>query len=148
MINIFREYGIFSSGILHVSPKEAFELLNKGALIVDVREESLISCKSFDVPEVVYLPESKLEKEFKKLPVKKYLIFSDSVGLRSKEAVLFLMDKGFRRIANMAGGIVDWERDGLPVTTDITSRLSGSCMCQLKPREGAKRQMKNPKGQK
>ena len=38
----------------------------------------------------------------------------------------------------MAGGIVDWERDGLPVKTNIEERLSGSCMCQLKPREGEK----------
>jgi hypothetical protein len=38
----------------------------------------------------------------------------------------------------MAGGIVDWERDGLPLKTNIEERLSGSCMCQLKPREDRK----------
>ncbi len=43
---------------------------------------------------------------------------------------------GYENVANMAGGIVDWERDGLPLTTDISNRLSGSCMCQLKAREG------------
>ena len=43
---------------------------------------------------------------------------------------------GYDNVANMAGGIVDWERDGLPLTTDINNRLSGSCMCQLKAREG------------
>ena len=37
-------------------------------------------------------------------------------------------NKGFIRIANMAGGIVDWERDGLPLKTNIEERLSGSCM--------------------
>jgi len=47
----------------------------------------------------------------------------------------FFKDKGFKQIANMAGGIVDWEHDGLPLITDISQRLSGSCMCQLKPRE-------------
>ena len=39
-----------------------------------------------------------------------------------------------------SGGFVDWERDGLPVTPDISARLSGSCMCQIKPREGIRRQ--------
>jgi len=39
----------------------------------------------------------------------------------------------------MVGGIVDWERDGLPINTDITARLSGSCMCQLKPSDAIKR---------
>jgi len=47
---------------------------------------------------------------------------------------------GYENVADMAGGIVDWERDGLPLTTEINSRLSGSCMCQLKPREGVRRQ--------
>jgi rhodanese-related sulfurtransferase len=139
MINIYKNYGIVSSGILNVSPREAFELVKKGALIVDVREENLSSFKSFDIPEVVYLPKSKLAEEYGNLPSDRYMIFADTVGLRSKEAVIFLKEKGFEKIANMAGGIVDWERDGLPLTTDITARLSGSCMCQLKSREGIKK---------
>ena len=139
MTNIFKDYGIVSSGILNVSPREAFELVRKGALIVDVREENLRSFKSFDVPEVVSLPKSKIAEEYGNLPSDRYMIFTDTVGLRSKEAVIFLKEKGFEKIANLAGGIVDWERDGLPVTTDITTRLSGSCMCQLKPRENIKK---------
>lgn len=139
MDNIFKNYGIISSGILNVSPREAFELVRKGVLIVDVREENLRSLKSFDVPEVVYLPKSKLEKEYENLPSDRHMIFADTVGLRSKEAVIFLQAKGFEKIANLAGGMVDWERDGLPVITDKTHQLSGSCMCQLKPRENKKK---------
>jgi rhodanese-related sulfurtransferase len=135
MTDIFKDFGILSGGILNVSPREAFELVEKGALIVDVREEYLRSFKSFKVQEVFYLPKSKITGEYKILPFERYLIFADTVGLRSKEAVIFLRKKGFEKIANMAGGIVDWERDGLPIATDITTRLSGSCMCQLKPRE-------------
>jgi len=139
MANIFKDYGIISSGILNVSPGEAFELVKQGALIVDVREEYLGSLKAFDVPEVVYFPKSKLAEEYKNLPSDRYMIFADTVGLRSKEAVIFMKEKGFEKIANMAGGIVDWERDGLPVTNDKSHQLSGSCMCQLKPREGKKK---------
>jgi rhodanese-related sulfurtransferase len=138
MTEIFNGYGIVSCGILNVSPREAFELVKEGVLIVDVREENLRSFKSFDVPEVVYLPKSKIENEYEILPSDRYLIFADTVGLRSKEVVIYLKEKGFEKIANMAGGIVDWEREGLPITTDNTTRLSGSCMCQLKPREGSK----------
>ncbi len=45
---------------------------------------------------------------------------------------------------------VDWDRDGLPLKTNFEERLSGSCMCQLKPREGKKdkRQRTKDKGQK
>jgi rhodanese-related sulfurtransferase len=135
MTNIFKGYGIVSSGILNVSPREAFKLVRKGALIIDVREENLRSFKSFDVPELIYLPKSKLAGEYENLPMNSYMIFADTVGLRSKEAVIFMRERGFKKIANLAGGIVDWERDGLPITTDIANRLSGSCMCQLKPRE-------------
>jgi rhodanese-related sulfurtransferase len=135
MNDLFRNYGIISNGILHVSPREAFELSGKGAIIIDVREEHLRSFKSFDVPGLIYFPKSKLNGDYENLRTEKYLIFADTVGLRSKEAIIFLKGKGFERIANMAGGIVDWEREGLPVTTDISARLSGSCMCQLRPRE-------------
>ena len=138
MTNIFKGYGIASCGILNISPREAHELVRKGALIVDVREENLRSFKFFDVPGLIYLPKSKLAEEFENLPSDNYLIFADTVGLRSKEAVIFLQENGLKKIANLAGGIVDWERDGLPVTTDINIRLSGSCMCQLKPRETRK----------
>jgi rhodanese-related sulfurtransferase len=136
MGNILRKFGIVSDGILNVSPREAFELVKSGALLIDAREENLRSPKLFDLPGVICIPKSKIVEEFEKLRCDKFLIFADTVGLRSKEVVIFLRDKKFKKIANMVGGIVDWERDGFPVTTDISLRLSGSCMCQLKPREG------------
>jgi len=138
MNNIFENYGFISCGILNVSPHEAFELCGKGAIIVDVREEYLNNFKNLDVPEILFIPISKLVQELSELPQEKYLIFADTVGLRSKEAVVLLKEKGFIKIANMAGGIVDWESDGLPLKTNIEEKLSGSCMCQLKPREGKK----------
>jgi rhodanese-related sulfurtransferase len=136
MDSLFDNYGFLSSGIINVSPKEAFEMVHVGAIIIDVREENMRSFKTFDVPELIFLPKSKLLMEYKNLPFGRYMIFADTVGLRSEEAVIFLKEIGFEKIVNMAGGLVDWERDGLPVTKDITARLSGSCMCQLKPREG------------
>jgi sulfur dioxygenase len=135
MDNLFNNYGFLSCGILNLTPREAYELCGKGAVIVDVREEYLNNFKNFDVPEILSIPLSRLLQQLSELPQENYLIFADTVGLRSKEAVVLLKDKGFIRIANMAGGIVDWERDGLPLKTNIEERLSGSCMCQLKPRE-------------
>jgi sulfur dioxygenase len=139
MDSLFEEYGFISCGIKNVSPREAFELCAIGAVMVDVREESLRNFKNFDVPELLIFPTSKMINKFSELPHNKYLIFADTVGLRSKEAVVFLKEQGFVKIANMAGGIVDWERDGLPVKTNIEERLSGSCVCQLKPREGGRK---------
>jgi hypothetical protein len=41
MDSLFENCGYVSSGILNISPREAFELCSKGALIVDVRVESV-----------------------------------------------------------------------------------------------------------
>ena len=139
MDSLFDNIGFLSRGIFNVTPVEAFELCGRGAVIVDVREVWLNNFKNFDVPEILFIPISKLKHTFSELPMDRYLIFADTVGLKSKEAVVFLSGKGFKKIANMAGGIVDWERDGLPLNTNVEERLSGSCMCQLKPRESRKK---------
>jgi rhodanese-related sulfurtransferase len=139
MDSLFDNHGFLSCGIFNISPREAFEMCGKGAVIIDVREEHLNKFKIFDVPETLFFPKSKLVEKLSELPKDKYLIFADTVGLRSKEAVALLKDRGFKKIANMAGGIIDWERDGLPLKINIEERLSGSCMCQLKPREGRRK---------
>jgi len=128
--------GFTSHGVQNLTPKESFELCRKGAVIVDVRESYLNNFKMFNVENVIYLSCSELTNSYSDLPCDKLLIFADTVGLRSHEGVLFMNSHRYDNVANMAGGIVDWERDGLPVTTDINNRLSGSCMCQLKAREG------------
>jgi rhodanese-related sulfurtransferase len=131
---MFDNKGFTIGDILHLSPKEAFELCQKGAIIVDVREEYLTGYKTFDVEQIIYCPLSLINEKYIKLPKDKPLIIADSVGLRSKESVLLLIQKGFTNIANMAGGLVEWERDELPLKSDITEKLTGSCVCQLKPR--------------
>ncbi len=128
--------GFYAHGVLNLTPKESLELCKAGAIIVDVRESYMSNFKMFHVDNVLYLPYSELDKYYQDLPVDQPLIFADAVGLKSREGVLFMIDHGYDNVANMAGGIIDWERDGLPLTTDISSRLSGSCMCQLKAREG------------
>jgi len=137
-VNKWFRTGFFSHGVHNLSPGESFALCEKGAIIVDVREDYLSAFKMFKVDKVLYLPYSKLEEYCEDLPKDKPLIFADSVGLRSQEGVSFMKSHGYDNVANMVGGIVDWERDGFPINTDINYRLSGSCMCQLKAREKSK----------
>jgi len=136
--NLKQNTGFYAHGILNLTPKESFELCKEGAIIVDVREFYMNNFKMFHVDKVLYLPYSGLEKSYQDLPADQWLIFADAVGLKSRESVLFMNDNGYENVANMAGGIIDWEKDGLPLTTDISNRLSGSCMCQLKARENRK----------
>lgn len=48
-MNFFQNKGICSAGILNLSPKESYELSQKGAIIVDVREEYMNRFKILDV---------------------------------------------------------------------------------------------------
>lgn len=131
----FENYGMIIKGVKHISPKEAFELCRKSAVMVDVREDYLNTFKTFDVPQLIRIPFSELKLRWTELSKETPFILADSVGLYSHEAVDFMLEKGYTTIANMAGGIVDWEKDGLPMKINTKERLSGSCMCQLKPRE-------------
>ena len=135
MHKLFENKGIVSDGILNLSPCEALGACKKGAIIVDVREEYMNRFKMLDVDENFFCPYRILEENYQDFPKDKALIFVDATGIHSKEAVLFLKDKGFENIANMAGGLVEWERDGLPLKIDKSERLSGSCACMLRKRE-------------
>jgi rhodanese-related sulfurtransferase len=131
----FLKHGFVSSGFLNLSASAAYkEATENNAIILDVRELRLIGYKNFDVPRVINIPHSILSNNYEGLPTNVPIIVSDSVGLRSHEAMVLLQSKGFTNIANLAGGIVDWERDGLPLKKDITEQLDGSCVCQLRPR--------------
>jgi rhodanese-related sulfurtransferase len=132
---IFHSKGFISSGVLNLTPQEAYSEATEGdAIIVDVREERLTGYKCFNVPRVIYLPKSRILEEYTDLPADIPLIIADSVGLRSQEVMEILIEKRFSNIANLAGGIVEWEHDGLPLKIDISEQLDGSCVCQLRPR--------------
>lgn len=123
----------FSGGIINLTPKDAYALAEDGnAIIVDVREESFTAYKQFDVPKVIYCSVSTLIDNMEVIPKDIAVILADSTGIHSHEAFIMLKDAGYANIANLAGGIVEWERDGLPIKIDFTEQLDGSCTCQLK----------------
>lgn len=132
MDSFFKDFGNIINGITHLSPQEAYQLCLKGAILLDVRMEIMASYKSFDVPEYLHCHHQEISNYFDRLPKNRPIIVADAVGLRSKEVVIFLIDNGFTIIANLAGGITDWEKDGLPMVIDNQQRLTGSCMCQLR----------------
>ena len=129
-----------SGGFLNLTPRDAYpEAVSNSAVIVDVREDFLTGYKRFDVPLIAYIPLSSFEERQSELPFDVPLILADSVGLRSHEAMVLLAEMGHKNIANLAGGMVEWERDGLPLKTDFQEQLDGSCMCQLRPRNKFKK---------
>jgi len=128
------KYGFMINGLRHVSGKESLEILEEEGYMLDVRPDIEL-VKLLNIEHILYYPYDEIKDHYHELPKDTWLILTDAVGLRSKEIALLLKDKGFSNILHLAGGVVDWERDGLPVTLDKSRRLTGSCMCQLRRRE-------------
>ena len=137
----FFNKGIEINGILHLSPKEAFDVINKNTCIIDIRSDFEIAGKKIKGTEIIYIPYALLKEKYNDLSIDKIYIVVDAVGMRSKEAVMFLMEKGFTKIANLNGGIVDWEKDELPIKIDADELLTGSCLCQLKQKKKFKNKL-------
>lgn len=129
------EQGFYASGMRNLTPRQAYELCKQGAVILDVREDYLNTFKQFKVEQVIQIPKSKILQSLDDIPREILIIVADSVGNFSGDVYKILENKGFSNLANLAGGIVDWEKDKLPIDLNKRERLSGSCMCQLKPRE-------------
>ncbi len=135
MRDLFENYGIMTRGLLSVTPREALELIDKGAFILDLREMDYTDFKAIDVKNVVNTPMSTFDETIETLDPDAFYILADSSGLKTRLYAEKLLRKGFKHVAAMGGGFIEWERDGLPVSVDVNERLSGACACQLKPRE-------------
>ena len=132
-MDFFDGYGFKKSDIRHITASDVTELCEKGAYILDVRKEYEVVQKVMDVPQCEYIPYDELADRYQSLSKDQAYILVDSVGLRSKDMLQFLLKEGFTKIAHLAGGIVNWERSGYPTRVDKSEQMSGGCMCQLRP---------------
>ena len=98
-----------------VTPTKAFTMIQKGALLVDVREPGEVDRKSFDVPEILLIPLRQLETRYQEIPADRQVIIACHSGNRSLMASRFLMNQGYKKAVNMQFGIVRWASEGLPL---------------------------------
>ena len=134
-----------TGGILNLSPDEALEWLSRGAVLVDLREAYETNYRIFAVENVLYLPWSQFQMGSAGLPKNRPLILADAAGLYGKEAARILLANGWINLANLVGGMIDWDAEGLPVRKDIEYELGGQCACKIKTRHGGNPQArKNP----
>ena len=112
-----------------------------GLIIIDIRDPDYLAYKSFNVEQgsLINIPEKNFDVHLQNvvhlqnLDQQKYYVVADSSGIHNQSYAQRMVEKGFRHVACMGGGFVEWERDGLPICEDKYERLSGSCACQLKP---------------
>ncbi|MDO8897563.1 MAG: rhodanese-like domain-containing protein [Bacteroidales bacterium] len=138
MIDLLLQQSFESQGLRFITPRKAWPLLEKGALLVDLRPDYEGAGKLPDVQELLLLSYTEIEENWQEIPRDEAVILADAVGIRSKEVLKLLLSRGYTNVVSLAGGFVDWERDGFPIIIDLSERLTGSCMCQLRPRNRKK----------
>ncbi len=100
-----------------IDVREADRRLREGEpapLVVDVREPNEFAAVRLDQG-VTLLPMSEFATRWQELPRDRPLLLMCASGGRSAAATAHLLRNGFADVTNVAGGITDWERAGLPV---------------------------------
>lgn len=98
-----------------INNQKAFNDGKLASVFVDVREKDELERVSYDMPNVVNVPLSQFEHRYHLLSKEANLIIVCRTGRRSGIVTEFLLNKGYAKVHNLLGGIVDWEEDGLPV---------------------------------
>jgi rhodanese-related sulfurtransferase len=83
-------------------------------LVVDVREPNEFAAVRLE-REVALVPMSQFAQRWSELPRDRPLILMCAAGGRSAAATAHLLRNGYTDVVNVAGGITQWERTGLPV---------------------------------
>jgi len=95
-----------------VGPAQARELLDEGAILLDVREDA--EWRAGHAPKARHIPLSRLPGRVRDLPPNRTVVTVCRSGARSARAAALLAREG-RDVVNLAGGMHAWARAGLPV---------------------------------
>ena len=92
-------------------------------LLVDVREPDEFGVARVDG--AVLVPLSTFMLRYQQIPNDRPLIIMCAAGGRSATATAHLLANGWADVTNMAGGIMAWERSGLPVKRGTPAQGEG-----------------------
>ena len=82
-------------------------------IVLDVREQW--EYDEGHIPGVIHMPMNDVSANLDQIPTDQTIIVSCRSGNRSGQVTNFLREQGYENVHNMEGGIVAWERAGLPV---------------------------------
>jgi rhodanese-related sulfurtransferase len=114
---MFRFWKKGNPGVVDVSADEAFEQLkvNKQARIVDVREPREWAATGVPQKAVRISLGNLVQKAPEKLPAQGPVYLICNSGHRSRRGGKILLKLGYPEVYSVSGGIVAWQRAGLPV---------------------------------
>jgi rhodanese-related sulfurtransferase len=98
-----------------VEPTAVEDLVNNGAVVIDVREPDEWSAGH--APEARFMPMGQVEARLGEIPREGTAVIVCRSGARSHAVTQFLNSNGINAV-NMAGGMNAWAKAGLPVVTD------------------------------
>ena len=113
--------------IKEVCLTSTLELMQRGYLLLDIREVSEVEQLSLDVPRILYIPMSSLEERIHELPKDEKVIVVCTTGERSKRVVSYLQYHGYSNYINMKKGIEKWVQKGFPTKGDTSYIPSHTC---------------------
>lgn len=103
---------LFSKSYDKVTAARAAELIDAGAVLLDVREPH--EWQAGHAPKARHIPLAQLDRRAKELPPGRPIVTVCRSGARSARAAALLARQG-RQVSNLAGGMHAWARADLPV---------------------------------
>jgi rhodanese-related sulfurtransferase len=99
-----------------VNVTEAVELIEGGALLLDVREDN--EWESGRAASATHIALNDVPDHLDELPSDRVIVCVCRSGARSGRATKFLVEQG-RNAVNLEGGMLAWNADGEPIVGDI-----------------------------
>lgn len=102
------------AGVAEVAPRWVAEQ-GERVFVLDVRQPAEFTGELGHVPGAALLPLGELRGRLDEIPRDRPVITVCRSGARSAQASLILEKAGYPRVANLAGGMLRWNSEGLPV---------------------------------
>lgn len=105
------------SGVWEIEPMALLEHA-AAVQVVDVREAPEFIDRLGHLPQARLVPLSQLSQRMGELDRSRPVVAVCRSGVRSAQASVLLAKAGFTQVANLAGGMLRWKGEGLPVAPD------------------------------
>jgi rhodanese-related sulfurtransferase len=112
---MFYELWLRSRGMTHVSTADAVRLINKGAVVIDVRKPESFGAGHIVNARNVGLDELKADENAVHKKKDKILLAVCDDGTASGRAAGLLRKAGYQHVFSLKGGLTGWRADNLPL---------------------------------
>lgn len=112
---MFYELKLRSRGLTHVSANDAVRLINKGALVIDVREPAKFEAGHIVNARNVVLDRLQRDEDAIDKKKNKVLLTVCDNGSLSAKAAGLLRKAGYENVFSLRGGLGTWRTENLPL---------------------------------